>query len=108
MTIDITMPKKKDGAIMLSFIVMIGFSVYLMAYGFIALFKKDLLWKIRGFSAKIEGKAGEKRDEETTANLNRMGNIMGTLALILGIVGFIVSLAAIVIYMQAQAGPIDL
>jgi hypothetical protein len=91
---------------MLSFILMIGFSVYLMAYGFIALFKKDFLWKLRGFSAKIEGKSGEKRDEVTVAKMNRMGNIMGTLALILGAIGFLLSLAAMVIYMQAQAGAI--
>lgn len=91
---------------MLGYILMIGFSVYLMAYGFIALFKKDLLWKIRGFSAKIEGKSGEKRDEETTAKMNRMGNIMGGLALILGALGFILSVATMVIYMQAQAGAI--
>jgi hypothetical protein len=91
---------------MLSFILMLGFSVYLMAYGFIALFKKDFLWKLRSFSAKVEGKSGEKRDEATVANMNRMGNMMGIAALVLGAIGFVLALAAMVIYMQSQAGAI--
>ena len=92
---------------MLSFILMIGFSIYLMAYGFIALFKRDLLWKIRNFSARVEGKGSEKRDAENMENLNRMSKIMGTLALVLGAVGFIMSLAVMFIYLQAQGGVIE-
>lgn len=91
---------------MLSFLPMIAFSILLMAYGYIALFKKDLLWKIRGISAKVEGKSGEKRDSSTLANMNRMSNIMGTLSLILGAIGFFLTLAVMYIYFQTQAGVI--
>lgn len=91
---------------MLSFLPMIAFSLFLMTYGYIALFKKDLLWKLRGFSAKVEGKAEAKRDADSVASMNRMSKIMGTLALILGALGFFLSLAVMYIYFQAQAGPI--
>jgi hypothetical protein len=91
---------------MLGFILMLVFSLGSMAYGFVALFRKDLLWKLRGFSASVEGKGGTKRDEETMEQMNRMGNVMGTIALLLGMIGFIMSLAVMYIYFQMQAGVI--
>lgn len=91
---------------MSGFILMIGFSLLSMAYGFVALFKKDWLWKLRGFSASVEGKGGKKRDEDSIAQMNRMGNVMGIIALILGAIGFFMSIATLYIYLQTQAGVI--
>ena len=91
---------------MASFILMIVISLGSMTYGFVALFKKDWLWKLRGFSASVEGKSGQKRDEESIAQMNRMGNLMGIIALILGAIGFFMSIATLYIYMQTQAGVI--
>jgi hypothetical protein len=91
---------------MASFILMMVFSLGSMAYGFVALFKKDWLWKLRGFSASVEGKGGVKRDEDRVASMNRIGNVMGVIALLLGAAGFILTLAVMYIYLQAQAGVI--
>lgn len=80
---------------MLQFMIMIGFSVILVAYGLIALFKKDWIWKVREFSARLEGKGQSKRD--AGSNLDTMGNIMGVFALVLGILGIIMNVAIFVV-----------
>jgi hypothetical protein len=71
------------------------FSVLLMAYGFIALFKKEWIWKLRSFSARLEGRDNFKRDEEHTAKINHMGNMMAIAALILGFIAFVMNIATV-------------
>ena len=93
---------------MLSFVLMIGFSLYLMAYGFIALFKKDWIWKLRSVSARVEGKTNSKRDEESASRMNQIGNVLGTIALVAGIIALALSLASIMLFFQADAGLIEL
>ena len=89
---------------MLGFIVMIGMSISLTGYGFAALFKQEWLMKLRAFSAQIEG----KENNELPSNLSQARKIMAILALILGIVGLIVTLGSIFIYFQAQSGVISI
>ncbi len=92
---------------MLSFILMIAFSLCVMLYGFSALFKPEWLMNVRAFSAKIEGKEAHKHDE-LSSNLSQARKVMAILALIVGILGLAVSIATLFIYFQAQAGPISL
>ena len=80
---------------MLQNMIMIGFSIFLVAYGLIVLFKKDWIWKVREFSARIEGKGQSKRDN--ASNINTMGNIMAVFALILGILGIAMNVAFFVV-----------
>lgn len=82
---------------------MLFFSVVLIAYGFIALFKKDWIWKIRAFSARLEGKEVAKRDDEDIAKINRMGNMMAIAALILGLISFVMNIMTLVILLNPQA-----
>ncbi len=90
---------------MLSFLLMIAFSLYLTGYGFIALFKKEWLLKIRAMSARLEGKNLKNEDLITDGSTAR--TIMAVLALTLGIIGVIVSIMAVVVFMQAQGGTIS-
>jgi hypothetical protein len=89
-------------SIMLSFILMFLFSIWLIAYGLIALFKKDWIWKIRSFSAGLEGKGDLKRDEVHTEKINRMGNTMAIISLVLGIIGFVMNIATLIIFLNPQ------
>jgi hypothetical protein len=82
---------------MMIYISMFVFSLYLIAYGWIALFKKDWIWKLRDFSARIERKEKLKRDTEHTARIERMGNAMALLSLVLGITGFIMNVMMVTI-----------
>ncbi|MGB7338921.1 MAG: hypothetical protein WBC91_08525 [Phototrophicaceae bacterium] len=90
---------------MLSFLLMIAFSLYLTGYGFIALFKKEWLLKIRAMSARLEGKNLKNEDLITDGSTAR--TIMAVLALTLGIIGVIVSIMTVVVFMQAQGGTIS-
>lgn len=92
---------------MFSFILMIGFSISLMSYGFIALFKSEWLMKLRSFSAQIEGKSEQKHDN-VNENLATARKIMAIFALVLGTIGLIVTLATIFVYLQAQSGIISI
>lgn len=92
---------------MVSFILMIVFSLCVMLYGFSALFKPQWLMNVRAFSAKIEGKEGHKHDE-LSSNLTQARKVMAIVALVLGVLGLVVSIASLYIYFQAQAGPISL
>lgn len=85
---------------MFNFILMFFFSIWLIAYGYIALFKKEWIWKLRSFSARLEGKDGLKRDDEHIAKINRMGNLMAILSLILGLIGFVMNLITLIIYLN--------
>lgn len=87
---------------MFSFILMFSFSIILMAYGFVALFKRDWIWKVRVFSARLEGKGDLKRDEISSARINRMVNVMAVAALILGIISFVMNVATLVIYLTPE------
>lgn len=89
---------------MFSFVLMFFFSIWLIAYGLIALFKKDWIWKLRSFSAGLEGKSNLKRDEAHTERINRMGNMMAIIALILGIIGFAMNLITLMIYLNPEIG----
>lgn len=89
---------------MFSFILMFLFSIWLITYGLIALFKKDWIWKIRSFSAGLEGKSDLKRDEAQTGKINRIGNMMAIIALILGIIGFVMNLITMMIYLNPTIG----
>ena len=80
---------------MLQFVFMISLSVLLIAYGFIAIFKKDWIWKVREFSARLEGKGNLKR--EGTSNVNMLGNIMGVLAILLGALGLVTNVGMLVL-----------
>lgn len=91
---------------MLTFIFMIAFSLYLGGYGFIALFKPEWLMKIRSLSAKIEGK-GDLKHEDIQANVGQARKIMAIASLIFGLIGLIISIATMVIYIQAQSGTIS-
>ncbi len=90
---------------MLTFILMIGFSLYLAAYGFVALFKQEWLMKVRAFSARIEGK-GDLKHEDLIESVGQARKIMAVLALIFGIIGFIMSVMVLVIAVQASSGAI--
>lgn len=90
---------------MLSFILMIAFSLYLAGYGFIALFKKDWLLKIRAMSARLEGK--NLKNEELIADGSTARTAMAIIALVLGIIGLVMSVMTIVVFMQAQSGVIS-
>lgn len=78
---------------MLNYVFIIALCVLLIVYGWAALFKKDLIWKLRSWSARLEGK-DLKRDDRVTS-VNRMGNLMGGLALLLGIVGLVLNVLMI-------------
>lgn len=82
---------------MTQFIIMFAFSFYLIGYGLIALFKKDWIWKLRNFSARVEGKDKIKRDETDVAKIDRMGNVMAIIALVLGITGVVMNIMLMVI-----------
>ena len=91
---------------MTSFLLMLGFSLYLAGYGFIALFRKEWLLKIRAFSARLEGK-GNIKNEELIDDGNSARNMMAIAALVLGVLGVILSIAFFVIYVQAQSGVVS-
>ena len=74
---------------------MIGLSILLIAYGFIALFKKDWIWKVREFSARLEGKGHLKRDGSGSVNI--LGNLMGVLAILLGMLGLVTNVGMLVL-----------
>lgn len=80
---------------MLQFIIMISLSLLLIAYGFIALFKKDWIWKVREFSARLEGKGHLKREGTSTVDI--LGNMMGILAILLGLLGLITNVGMLVL-----------
>lgn len=75
--------------------IMLLFCLYLVAYGYMALFKKEWIWKVRNFSARLEGK-GKVKPDERAQSVNKMGNILGALALILGIIGVVMNIALLV------------
>jgi hypothetical protein len=89
---------------MFSFILMFLFSVLLIFYGFVGLFKKDWIWRLRSFSARLEGKDELKRSEEHTMKINRMGNMMAIAALLLGSLGFVMNLITLIIYLNPDIG----
>lgn len=82
---------------MIIYLSMFVFSLYLIAYGLIALFKKEWIWKLREFSAWIEGKEKLKRDTEHTARIDRMGNQLAVVSLLLGVTGFVMNVMLLVI-----------
>lgn len=90
---------------MLQIMIMVGFSLYLASYGFVALFKQEWLTKLRAFSARVEGKS----DIENSDLMNNIGiarRVMAVLALVLGIAGLVMSIIMLVLYIQAQGGPV--
>lgn len=89
---------------MLSFLVMIGLSLSLTGYGYVALFKKEWLMKLRAFSAQVEG----KEKNELTNTLSQARKIMAILALVLGVVGLIITIASIFVYFQVQSGAVSI
>ncbi|MEM9951765.1 MAG: hypothetical protein AAFV93_05540 [Chloroflexota bacterium] len=91
---------------MTSFLFMFGFSLYLAGYGFIALFKKEWLLKIRAFSARLEGKGNIKSDELINDG-NTARDAMAVIALAFGVIGIVLSIAFFVIYVQAQSGVVN-
>ena len=80
---------------MLQNILMIAFCIILVAYGLVALFKKDWIWKVREFSARLEGKGNIKREEGTS--IETMGNAMAIAALLMGLVGIATNVAMLVL-----------
>ncbi|MGJ3237751.1 MAG: hypothetical protein ACFE0Q_03495 [Anaerolineae bacterium] len=90
---------------MFSFIIMMAFSLYLAGYGYIALFKQEWLMNVRAFSAKVEGK-GELKHEDLTETVGQARRIMAVISLMLGVIGLVLSVMMIVLYIQAQNGPI--
>jgi len=90
---------------MFTFILMIGFSIYLAAYGFVALFKQEWLMKVRAFSARIEGK-GDLKHEDLIESVGQARKIMAVLALVFGVIGVIMSIMVLVIAIQASSGTI--
>jgi|GEM_PF-4521736 len=91
---------------MLQFLIMIGFSLYLAAYGFVALFKQEWLMKVRAFSARVEGK-GDIKHDDLTNNIGMARRVMAVLALLLGVAGLVMSVIMMVVYFQAQSGPVS-
>lgn len=91
---------------MFSIILMIIFSGCVASYGYIGLFKQEWLMNLRSMSAKVEGKDGFKHDE-LSPNITQARKIMAIAALVLGILGILVSVATLFVFFQAQAGPIS-
>ncbi|MEL6403133.1 MAG: hypothetical protein AAFV98_08170 [Chloroflexota bacterium] len=86
---------------MLNFFVMIGFSLYLTAYGFLALFKRDWLDTLIAMIMRRERKSHEP-SEPTMAMRG-----LALVSLVLGVVGVVMAIATLVIFLQAQNGVID-
>lgn len=91
---------------MLTYIFMIAFSLYLTAYGFIALFKQEWLMKIRAFSARIEGK-GDVKHEDLQNNVGAARKMMAAASLVLGLIGVVLSVMMLIIAIQAQSGVVS-
>lgn len=87
---------------MFSFILMILFSVYLASYGYIALFKKEWLFKLNAYVT------GDKYKRHDQASSNRMRTILATAALILGVIGLVMSVIILGIYMISLNGAIEI
>jgi hypothetical protein len=75
--------------------IMFAMSLLLIAYGVVALFKKDWIWRVREFSARIEGKENLKRDEYQS--INQLGNGMAVISLIAGVTLFAMNIAMMVL-----------
>ena len=91
---------------MLTFILMIAFSLYLAGYGFVALFKQEWLMKVRALSARIEGK-GDLKHEDLNASVGMARKIMAILSLIFGVIGLAMSVMVLIIAIQASSGTIS-
>lgn len=88
---------------MLSFILMILFSLYLAGYGFMALFKQEWLTKLAAFATG--GKI--KREDYNQSGSNKGRFILGVMSFALGLIGLGVSVVALVLYVASLSGPID-
>ena len=75
--------------------IMFAMSLLLIAYGVVALFKKDWIWRVREFSARIEGKENLKRDEYQS--IHQLGNGMAVISLIAGVTLFAMNIAMMVL-----------
>jgi hypothetical protein len=93
-------PVSRSIALMTQYLLMFAFSLYLISYGLIALFKKEWIWKLREFSARVERKDKFKRDEDHIGKIDRMGNIMAIIALTLGVIGFVMNVMLIAVTSQ--------
>lgn len=91
---------------MSSFLFMLGFSLYLAGYGFIALFKKDWLLKIRAFSARLEGK-GNIKNEDLINDSNTARDAMAMAALASGVIGILLSIGYLYVFVVAQADVVN-
>lgn len=86
---------------MLNFFLMIGFSLYLAAYGFMALFKREWLDMVMAMITRNERKSHDTSEPSVATRS------LAVVSLALGIIGLIMSVVTLVIFIQAQNGVID-
>lgn len=86
---------------MLQFVLMIGFSLYLTAYGAIALFRREWIVRLGNMVS---------RSEETlkgSAKVSGATRILAIASLVLGVIGLIVSSITLYYFIRAQNGVIN-
>ena len=82
---------------MWNFLLMIAFSLYLMGYGYIALFKREWLAKLTGSNPK---------NDQTSANFLQARRILAWTSLVLGGLGLVMTIVTMVLIYQSQNGGI--
>lgn len=72
-----------------------AFSLYLIGYGFIALFKKEWIQKLRSASSQTEGREKLKNDDSLRKNW------LAILSLVFGFISLLMNIAMIVLMNRA-------
>lgn len=81
--------------IMWNFLLMIAFSLYLIGYGYIALFKREWLAKLSGSTQK---------NDQSSANFSQARSILAWTSLVFGGIGLVMTIVTMVIVFQSQNG----
>ena len=85
---------------MLQILLTTAFSIYLIVYGFIALFKKEWIWKLRNLSSAMESK-DKLKNQTGTEDGPRKVNYLAVLSLILGIISLLMNIGMMIAMSRA-------